>query len=148
MSGVSSEKGLNIGKKKPDSVIVLGGGSTIDAVKAAVVLAQLDSDTVETYFGKGLVSEKLALEKTKLLPLIAVQTAASSGAHLTKYSNVTDPQTAQKKLIIDEAVVPPYAVFDYETTVGVPYVLTTDGGLGGIAHCLEVVYGATGKPFF
>lgn len=137
-----------IGKMEADSVIALGGGSTIDAVKAACVLASLDSDDVETYFGQGLVTEKLSLEGKKLPCIIAVQTAASSGAHLTKYINVTDPLTQQKKLIIDEAIVPPFAVFDYSTTIGAPYAITADGGLDGIAHCLEVVYGATGKPFF
>lgn len=137
-----------IGKKKPESLIGVGGGSTIDAVKAASVLATLDSDDVETYFGAGLVKERLNKEGKKLPPIIAVQTAASSGAHLTKYSNITDPLTGQKKLIIDEAIVPPWAVFDYRTTVGAPYNITTDGALDGIAHCLEVIYGATGKPFF
>ena len=137
-----------IGKKKPDSIVAVGGGSTIDAVKAASVLATLDSDDVETYFGQGLVTERLNIEDKELPPIIAVQTAASSGAHLTKYSNVTDPLTGQKKLIIDEAIVPKWAVFDYSTTIGAPYSITTDGALDGISHCLEVVYGATGKPFF
>jgi len=137
-----------IGKKKPHSIIALGGGSTIDAVKAAGTLAILDSDDVETYFGQGLVTERLKAEGTTLPIVIAVQTAASSGAHLTKYSNITDPLTLQKKLIIDNAIVPPFAVFDYGTTVGAPYSITTDGGLDGISHCLEVAYGATGKSFF
>lgn len=137
-----------IGKKKPDSIVAVGGGSTIDAVKAASVLAILDSDDVEAYFGQGLVTERLNIEGKEIPPLIAVQTAASSGAHLTKYSNVTDPSTGQKKLIIDEAIVPRWAVFDYTTTIGAPYSITTDGALDGISHCLEVLYGATGKPFF
>ncbi len=137
-----------LGKKRPHSIIALGGGSTIDAVKAASVLATLDSDDVETYFGQGLVTEKLNAEGAKLPTIIAVQTASSSGAHLTKYSNITDPLTLQKKLIIDDAIVPSFAVFDYRTTVGAPYSITTDGGLDGISHCLEVVYGATGKSFF
>ncbi len=96
----------------------------------------------------GLVTEGLKKEGKELPIVIAVQTAASSGAHLTKYSNITDPLTGQKKLIIDEAVVPPWAVFDYSLTLGAPYSITADGGLDGIAHSLEVVYGATGKPFF
>ncbi len=137
-----------ISKMKPDSIIAVGGGSTIDAVKAASVLATLGSDDIERYFGMGLVTEKLGAEDRKLPPVIAVQTAASSGAHLTKYSNITAPLTGQKKLIVDEAVVPRWAVFDYKTTLGAPYAITTDGALDGIAHCLEVLYGATGKPFF
>jgi len=137
-----------IGKKKPDSIIAVGGGSTIDAVKAASALAALDSDDVESYFGSGLITKNLNAEGKKLPLIIAVQTAASSGAHLTKYSNITDPLTGQKKLIIDEAVVPPLAIFDYRVALGAPYAIRTDGALDGIAHCLEVVCGATGKPFF
>jgi len=137
-----------MGKKRPDSIVAVGGGSTIDAVKAASVLASLDSDDVETYFGQGLITEKLGLEGSELPPIIAVQTASSSGPHLTKYANVTDPLTAQKKLIIDEAIVPSWAVFDYSITSEAPYSITADGGLDGISHCLEVVYGAAGRPFF
>lgn len=122
-----------IGKKSPDSIIAIGGGSTIDATKAASVLATLDPDDVETYFGMGIVTEKLNAEGKKLPPVIAVQTAASSGAHLTKYSNVTDPLTGQKKLIIDEAIVPKWAVFDYGVTIGAPYAITTDGALDGLS---------------
>ena len=137
-----------IGKKNPDSIIAVGGGSTIDAVKAASVLSALDSDNVETYFGVNLVKQRLDEEGKKLPPVIAVQTAASSGAHLTKYSNVTDPLSGQKKLIVDDTIIPPRAVFDYRTTMGAPHQITTDGALDGIAHCLEVIYGATGKSFF
>lgn len=137
-----------IGKKRPRSVIAVGGGSTIDAVKAASVLSTLDSDDVESYFGMGLVTKKLNEEGKKLPIVIAVQTAASSGAHLTRYSNISDPLAGQKKLIIDEAIIPLLAVFDYRTTTGAPYAIRADGALDGIAHCLEVVCGATGKPFF
>ena len=137
-----------IGKKTSDSIVAVGGGSTIDAVKAASILSTLSSDDVEPYFGMELVTERLNAEGKKLPIVIAIQTAASSGAHLTKYSNVTDPLTGQKKLIVDEAIVPPLAVFDYRTTIGAPYAIRADGALDGIAHCLEVVCGATGKPFF
>jgi alcohol dehydrogenase len=33
-------------------------------------------------------------------------------------------------------------------TYGAPPSLTADGALDGIAHCLEVLYGAVGKPFY
>ncbi|MCD6307786.1 MAG: iron-containing alcohol dehydrogenase, partial [Candidatus Latescibacteria bacterium] len=68
--------------------------------------------------------------------------------HLTKYSNITDPMTGQKKLIIDMAVVPKKAIFDFSVTAGAPKSLTLDGGLDGIAHLWEVFMGATGKDYF
>lgn len=128
---------------RPDCLIAVGGGSTIDAVKAANVLASLGEyePEIDPYFGTGQVSAVLAKTGKKLLPMVAVQSAASSGAHLTKYSNVTDPVAGQKKLIVDEAIVPSRAVFDYAVTKSMPKGMTLDGAFDGIAHCLEVFFG-------
>jgi len=131
----------------PDVIVSFGGGSTLDATKAAEVLHTLGGD-VEDYFGTGLVTQALAGSGRRLTPHVAIQTAASSGAHLTKYSNITDRQTGQKKLIVDEAIVPARPVFDYTVTFGAPAALTADGALDGIAHALEVLYGAVGKPYY
>lgn len=130
---------------QPDVLISFGGGSTIDATKAAEVLRALGG-AIEDYFGTGLVTKKLQETGKELAPHIAIQTAASSGAHLTKYSNITDIQSGQKKLIVDLALVPRRPVFDYGVTFGAPFALTADGALDGISHCLEVAYSAVGKP--
>jgi alcohol dehydrogenase len=134
---------------KPDCIIVLGGGSSIDAAKAANALATLGeySPEIDTYLGTGLVTKALEETGKKLRPVIAVQTAASSGAHLTKYSNITDPVAGQKKLIVDEAIIPTQAVFDYAVTASMPLGLTIDGAMDGIAHCLEVFFGVSPEKF-
>ncbi|MFW6126382.1 MAG: iron-containing alcohol dehydrogenase [Chloroflexota bacterium] len=151
-----------VSKARPDCIVAVGGGSTIDACKCASVLSTYAAadvskhlaapaavvSTVEPFFGTGLVSQLKAATSTSPLPVVAVQTIASSGAHLTKYSNITDPMSGQKKLIVDEAVVPPAAVFDYSVTVGAPKGLTLDGGLDGIAHMWEVFMGASGKDYY
>lgn len=129
----------------PDVIISFGGGSTIDAVKAAEVLRTLGGD-IEGYFGAGLVTEALQRSGKKLTPHVAIQTAASSAAHLTKYSNITDVTAGQKKLIVDTAIVPQRPVFDYAVTYDAPAALTADGALDGISHALEVLYSAVGKP--
>jgi alcohol dehydrogenase len=131
----------------PDVIISFGGGSTIDATKAGEVLRTLGG-SIDDYFGTAQVTQVLEESGAKLTPHVAIQTAASSGAHLTKYSNITDVSTGQKKLIVDEAVVPARPVFDYEVTYGAPRSLTADGALDGIAHSLEVLLGAVGKPFY
>ena len=130
-----------------DLLISFGGGSTIDAAKAADVLVRLGGE-IDDYFGTGQVSAKLAESGRRLTPHVAIQTAASSGAHLTKYSNITDKATGQKKLIVDEAIVPQFPIFDYLTTHSAPPTLTLDGALDGIAHSLEVLYGAAGKEAY
>ncbi len=131
----------------PDVIISFGGGSTIDSAKAAEVLHTLGR-SIDGYFGNGLVTAELQDKNLSLTPHVAIQAAASSAAHLTKYANITDLSTGQKKLIVDEAIIPEFPVFDYRTTYDCPKCLTSDGGLDGIAHCLEVLYGAVGKDCY
>jgi len=135
-----------VSRANPDSVLVVAGGSGIDAAKAAVVLSVLEGDIGE-YFGVGKVTEKILTTGKELIPVIPVQTASGSAAHLTKYSNITDIQMAQKKLIVDCAIVPPKALFDYRLTKTMSSELTLDGAFDGIAHCLEVFYGASPETF-
>ena len=129
----------------PDFVVSFGGGSVIDTAKAAIVLHTLGGE-IETYFGSGKVTEELRRTGKSLLPHLAIQTAASSAAHLTKYSNITNLETGQKKLIVDDAIIPAKAIFDTRTTLNAPLSLTIDGALDGISHALEVLYGTVGKP--
>lgn len=131
---------------KPDCVLTGSGGSGIDATKAAIVLAGLGGD-LEEFFGVGKVTEMLHSTKTRILPFLAVQTASGSAAHLTKYSNITNIQTHQKKLIIDDAVVPPRCLFDYTLTRSMSPAFTCDGAFDGLAHCLEVYYGAQPQAY-
>jgi alcohol dehydrogenase class IV len=134
---------------KPDCVVSVGGGSGIDAVKAAVALQALgaESPEIDSWFGTGLVTEGLKRVGKKQIPHIAVETSASSGAHLTKYSNITDPVAGQKKLIVDDAVVPTHAVFDYAVTASMPTFLSIDGALDAIAHAIEVFYGVPADKY-
>jgi len=134
---------------KPDCVVSVGGGSGIDAVKAAVLLAALgtDSPEIDSWFGTGMVTEGLKRTGKKLLPHIAVETSASSGAHLTKYSNITDPVVGQKKLIVDDAIVPCHSIFDYSVTTSMPVSLTIDGALDAVAHAVEVFYGVPADKY-
>ncbi len=125
----------------PDVIITIGGGSAIDATKAANALATLGG-TLPDYYGTGLVTQALNETSLRLIPTVAVMTASSSAAHLTKYANVTDLATGQKKLIVDEALVPNLSVFDYTSTQTMPQELTIDGAFDSIAHTLEVYLGA------
>ncbi len=130
--------------KKPEVLVVADGGSGIDAVKATATLATLGDiqPEIDPFFGVGNVTKICQESGRTVMPVVAIMMAASSGAHLTKYSNITDPTAGQKKLIVDEAIIPPRSVFDYDVTTTQPMSLTLDGGLDGIAHCLEVYFGA------
>jgi alcohol dehydrogenase len=152
---------LWVARSKSDVIVALGGGSTIDACKAAAVLNTYspsevmeilggkvgDPSSIEPYFGTGIITKMKEKTGRPVMPVVAVQTTASSGAHLTKYSNITDPMTGQKKLIVDEALIPPASIFDYKVTLDSPETLTMDGGFDGIAHAWEVFMSAGGPTF-
>jgi len=133
---------------KPQSIVCVGGGSAIDCAKAANVLASVDPDekNIEQFFGAGKVSEIMSsLGVDKLYPLIAVEIIAGSGSHITRNANVTNIRENQKKIIMDNKIIPDRAVFDYLTTLTMPLNLTLDGAMDGFSHCLEVYYGADEK---
>lgn len=135
---------------KPDCIVAIGGGSTIDACKAASMLAaygEVFSPEIECYFGTGIVSDICQKTGKKMIPVVAVETSASSGAHLTKYSNITDPVAGQKLLIVDPEIVPAAALFDYELTASMPVSVTIDGALDAIAHTWEVFCGAKSETY-
>ena len=129
--------------REPDVVVAVGGGSGIDAAKAAAACAVLGDGAgdLDACFGVGQVSRLLAAAGRDLPPVVAAQLASGSAAHLTRYANVTDLATHQKMLIVDDAVVPPRAIFDYRHTVTMGRDFTMDGALDGVAHCLEVLMG-------
>ncbi len=133
-----------ISRQTPDFVISVGGGSLIDAVKAAIAYSILKDKypDINDYFGEGRVSEMLVRTGRKMLPSLAVQLASGSAAHLTKYSNITDIKKNQKFLMIDNAVIPDRALFDYSYTRSMSKDFTMDGAFDGISHCLEVYMGS------
>ncbi len=129
-----------IEKTKPASITCVGGGSAIDALKAANVLATF-GEPLDSFYGIGNVKKASMRHHKGLFPFIAVQVTSGSGSHLSKYSNITDFSKGEKKLIIDDMVIPDRAVFDYQYTSTMGLDVTMDGAMDGLAHSLEVYYG-------
>jgi len=138
-----------ISRKAPDLVLSMGSGSSIDATKAAIAYSRFGEQypDLNDYFGNDQVSKMETETGKKMIPVLAVQLAASSAAHLTKYANITDISTGQKMLIVDNAVIPPAALFDYANTLSQPKDLTLDGGLDGVSHSLEVLMGIPDEKY-
>lgn len=130
-----------LGQCLPTYLVSFGGGSTTDIAKAALILYSLGG-SIDRYFGVALASQVHHRTSLSLIPHLAIQTAAGSSAHLTKYANITDMATCQKKLIVDDMIIPHKAIFDYATTLTSPNELTIDGALDGLSHALEVYYGS------
>jgi len=113
-----------------DCFIGLGGGSAIDAAKAAAARSVRPRRTVNQLGGLLRVLKKLPL-------FIAVPTTAGTGSETTIAALITDTTTSYKYAIMDINLIPRYAVLDPELTVGLPPAITAATGIDALTHAVE-----------
>jgi len=116
-----------------DCLIAVGGGSVMDAAKAAGMLATIKKGELEDYFGVGMVSKKLK----NIMPLIVVPSTSGSGSEVTKFSVITDTRLKVKKLMIDPAIIAAEAIVDPELTYSCARQVTLVSGLDTMTHLIE-----------
>ncbi len=116
-----------------NSLLAIGGGSVIDAAKAAGILGTIKEGEIDDYFGAGMVSKKVK----RIMDLIALPTTSGTGSELTKFSVITDPEVNIKKFIFDSAIVPTEAIVDPELTYSCGNHVSKVAGLDAMTHLIE-----------
>ena len=115
--------------EKCDFILAVGGGSPMDAAKAAAAcLAQPDKP----------LSQLVGLLKVRrrIPPLIAVPTTAGTGSETTIAAVVTGSDH-HKYAISDLCLIPRYAILDPVLTVGLPPHITAETGMDALTHAVE-----------
>ncbi len=125
------QKAVDFAKElKIDVVIGFGGGSAIDAAKAAA--AAIPSEcSVSDFFYKGIAPDK------KTLPIVAIPTTAGTGSELSKAAIVSDNANNKKGGIRGERLYPAVAIVDSFYTESVPLNITMETGFDVLAHAIE-----------
>ncbi len=122
-----------------DSLVALGGGSSIDTAKAMSVLAA-NGGPMRLY--------KVPAEIPKAgPPLVAIPTTAGTGSEVTRFTVITDTETDEKMLIAGLACCPLAAIVDFELTLTMPLRLTADTGLDSLTHAIEAYVSRRASPF-
>ena len=121
-----------------DSVIALGGGSSIDTAKAVAVMADRD-EPMRQYKVPHVISSGA--------PVIAIPTTAGTGSEATRVAVITDTETQEKMLWMGLGLMPVAALVDYELTLSMPYRLTADTGIDSLCHALEAYVSRKANPF-
>ena len=142
VSGIPAEPDLDdvarileaIRESGSTEVVAIGGGSVIDAAKAAWAAYQTGLDVSEL-FGSGKITEKFPGKEFKRV--IAVPTTAGTGSEVTPYSNVVDRAANVKRLIADRQIVPRMALIDPYYGRSMPHDLTAATALDALTHCIE-----------
>jgi alcohol dehydrogenase class IV len=122
-----------------DSLVAIGGGSSIDTAKAMSVLVAN---------GGQMRDYKVPAEiPTAGPPVVAVPTTAGTGSEVTRFTVITDTETDEKMLIAGLACCPLAAIVDYELTLSMPLRLTADTGLDSLTHAIEAYVSRRASPF-
>jgi alcohol dehydrogenase class IV len=122
-----------------DSLVAIGGGSSIDTAKAMSVL-----------FANGgqMRDYKVPAQIPKIgPPLVAIPTTAGTGSEVTRFTVITDTETDEKMLIAGLACCPIASIVDYELTLTMPLRLTADTGLDSLTHAIEAYVSRRSSPF-
>jgi len=125
-----------------NSLLAIGGGSVIDAAKAAGILGTIKGGEIDDYFGVGMVSKKTK----RIMDLIAIPTTSGTGSELTKFSVITDTWLHVKKLIFDIAIIPAEAIVDPELTYSCETHVSRVTGLDAMTHLMEGYFNNIDDP--
>lgn len=112
------------------AVVAAGGGSVMDAAKAAAAVAPTGKP-VQPYFDGAL---SLA---SRGLPLVAVPTTAGSGAEITCNAVLSDLRAGVKKSLRSPLMIAAAAVVDPELAAGAPPDIIAWSGLDALTQAVE-----------
>jgi alcohol dehydrogenase len=122
----------------PDSVIAIGGGSSLDCGKAINFLLA-NGGAMGDYRGYGKATKPL-------LPSIAVPTTAGSGSEAQSYTIVGDASTQRRLECGDPSAAARIALLDPELTFTSPHHVTAMAGFDAIAHAVETAVSMRRTP--
>ncbi|TVZ16173.1 iron-containing alcohol dehydrogenase family protein [Maribacter sp. MAR_2009_72] len=121
-----------------DTIIAIGGGSTIDAAKA-LSIAFGDVSYKDVFYGKTPVP-------TTKIPLIAIPTTAGTGAELSFGAIIYDKDNGKKGGIRGEIIQPNYVFIDANLHNGCPIHLKAEVGFDCLTHAIETYISKKSNP--
>lgn len=124
--------------QKPNLIIAIGGGTTIDFAKAISALYEYsDEGKISVDEVVDLITSKKYLENTNSIPIIASSTTAGTGSDCTKWATIWDYDNTKKYSIDADYLYPVESWLIPELTLTLPQRLTLSTGLDALAHACE-----------
>ena len=112
-----------------DCFLVIGGGSPMDATKAAAARLARPERSLSRLAG-------LLKVRRRVPPLIAVPTTAGTGSETTIAAVITGSDH-HKYAVSDLCLIPRYAILDPTLSAGLPPHITAETGMDALTHAVE-----------
>jgi alcohol dehydrogenase len=133
------DAGLAVAREfRPDAIIGLGGGSSMDCAKGINFLYSCGG-RMQDYWGVGKATGAM-------LPMIAVPTTAGTGSETQSFALISDAGTHVKMACGDKRAAFRVALLDPELTLTQPARVTALTGFDALAHSVETAVTKTRTP--
>ncbi|MGB4985244.1 MAG: bifunctional acetaldehyde-CoA/alcohol dehydrogenase [Erysipelotrichaceae bacterium] len=125
---------------KPDTIIALGGGSSMDAAKGMWLFyehPEVDFDDLKQKF---MDIRKRAFkypELGKKSRLVCVATTSGTGSEVTPFAVISDKVNNKKYPLTDYSLTPTVAIVDASLVMGLPKGVAADTGMDVLTHAIE-----------
>jgi alcohol dehydrogenase class IV len=121
-----------------DSVIAVGGGSSIDTGKAIAMLVT----------NNGTLADWEGVERFKIqpLPLVTVPTTIGTGSEVTRGAVITDPVRKVKMVVVGVMLFPTVAILDPMLLTKLPGKIAASSGLDSLTQAIEAYISINANP--
>jgi len=116
-------------KLEIDSIIGLGGGSSMDCAKA-INMVLTNPGPIQQYWGHGKVPGPM-------LPMIGIPSTTGTGSEAQTFALISDADTHVKMAIGDDKAAFAVAILDPEVALTQPFSVRTLAGYDAISHAVE-----------
>ena len=145
------QAGLELMNKfQPDTIIALGGGSSMDAAKVMWLLYENPEVCFDDIKQKFMDIRKRAFkfpELGKKARLICIPTTSGTGSEVTPFSVITDKSCNKKYPLTDYALTPTVAIVDPEFVMSLPASIAADTGIDVLTHAVEAYVSILASDF-
>jgi acetaldehyde dehydrogenase/alcohol dehydrogenase len=135
---------------RPDTIIALGGGSPMDAAKVMWLLYEHPeiqfSDLKQKFFDVRKRAFKFPV-LGELAQLVCIPTTSGTGAEVTPFAVISDPEAGKKYPLADYALTPTVAIIDPVLTAKMPPSLAADSGFDALTHATEAYVSVYANDF-
>lgn len=114
---------------RSDGVIAIGGGSALDAGKAARLLVKRPDFDLARFYEEP--------DWSGLPAFVAIPTTAGTGSEVGRSSVISLAATHRKAVLFHPEMLARLVILDPELTVGLPPHLTAATGADALTHCIE-----------
>lgn len=116
-------------EQRPDSIIGLGGGSSLDCAKGINFLLT-NGGRMQDYRGYGKATRDM-------LPMVGIPTTAGTGSEAQSYALISDPDSHEKMACGDPKAAFRAVLLDPALTLSQPDQVTAAAGFDAVSHAVE-----------